>query len=69
MVTELGFSGGPYFLSSQAVGGAWINFATIAVFVARCTVKLGIFLNLRNEQSLYVRLSDADFEVAAFGRY
>lgn len=36
------------------------NFARIAVFLASCTVKLGIVLNWRIEQSLYVCLSDAD---------
>lgn len=71
-VSELGISGGPYSHSSHVEG--WresaeiylCRFAIFFFFFARCTVKLGIFLNWQNEQSLYVRLSGADLEVAAF---
>lgn len=71
-VSELGISGGPYSHSSHVEG--WRESAEIYLvdlpfyffFYARCTVKLEIFLNWQNEQSLYVRLSGADFKVAAF---
>lgn len=64
-VLELCVCGGPFALSAlgwrvESADGLGFNFATIAVFHARCTVKLGIFFLIGKMNKACMCVSDAD---------